>query len=90
MAAARRDDEIPLSQLTPEERCRLILFLYRIVFPEGSRPPDAPVEAYLQEMERVLTVAHLQGVDPPEGACRCSLELERWVRAAVEAEDERR
>jgi hypothetical protein len=81
---------MPLEQLSPYDRLRLALYCYRAVFPEGSRPPGAPTESCLRDVERVLTVAHLQAVDPPEEACRCSLELERWVRAAVEAEDERR
>jgi hypothetical protein len=89
--AGRRGDEMPLEQLSPYDRLRLALYCYRAVFPEGSRPPGAPTEAYLHSVQQALTEAYRQGVEPPEEICRCcSLELERWMGKALDGENERR
>jgi hypothetical protein len=84
--AARRDDGIPLEELTPYERCRVAIYCYRALWPEATRPPDAPTESYLREVERVLSTG---GPDVEEVGRRCWQECWRWLERGNLANNER-
>jgi hypothetical protein len=85
--AGRRGDEIPIGELPADDRCRLAIYFYRALWPEPTRPPDAPAEAYLQGVEKVLSAG---GPDLEETCRRCWAECERWIGKALDTENERR
>jgi hypothetical protein len=85
--AGCRGDERPLEELTPYDRCRLAIYLYRAVCPEATRPTGAPAEQTLRDVEKVLGDG---GPDLEETCRRCWQTCERWIGAALDAENERR
>jgi hypothetical protein len=84
--AGRRGEEIARDELSPCDRLQLTVYLFRILWPTESRPPDAPTESYLQAMEKVLNA------DPPDldAVSRCWAACEEWLGKALDAENERR
>jgi hypothetical protein len=85
--AGRRGNETPLDELSACDKCRLAVYILRAIRPTESRPPDAPSERFLQQVEQVLIAG---GPDLEETCRRYWVELERWIGKALDAENERR